>query len=333
MGEHRINPLGAILRRKSVRFILGILVGAAFLYLSLRGLQWRDIENELRRIQPAWVLLALVLYWSELGLRILRWRILLSHLAPQPPGLQVAISFAAGYAANNLLPAKLGEVFRADLLGRLADVSRLSAFGSIIVERMFDLAIVLVMAAWGVAMLTTADAESLARVNQGLFVLLVILAAALGGVYLLLVSRSCTLPGRLAGAGEYLGKLTAGLHALEYRPNYVRLVLVSLLVWWLNCLAIWSIVMALNVRLGPGETVLLVGISGISAAIPAAPAGIGTLQYAFHLTALLLGMSASVAVVASSLVQVFLLGSATLAGGLAYAYAVSAHLIGRREAG
>jgi uncharacterized protein (TIRG00374 family) len=321
------------MRRKSMRFVLGILVGAAFLYLSLRGLEWRDIETEIRRISPMWVLLALALYWCELGLRILRWRTLLSHLQPQVPGLQVAISFTAGYAANNLLPAKLGELFRADLLGRLANVSRLTALGSIIVERMFDLAIVLVMATWGVAVLTTADAQSLARVNQGLLVLLIILAAALGCVYLLLGSRSYTLPGRLAVAGEYLGKLTAGLHAFEYRPNYVRLVLVSLIIWLLNCLSIWSIVMSLNVRLGPGETILLVGISGISAAIPAAPAGIGTLQYAFHLTALLLGISASAAVVASSLVQVVLLGSATLVGGLAYAYAVSAHLIGQREAG
>ena len=91
--------------------------------------------------------------------------------------------------------------------------------------------------------------------------------------------------------------------------------------------------MALHIELSLNQTILLVGITGISAAIPAAPAGIGTLQYAFHITAVLLDYSVSAALVASAIVQIALLGSATLVGALSYSYAISTHLLPRNETG
>jgi uncharacterized membrane protein YbhN (UPF0104 family) len=99
----------------------------------------------------------------------------------------------------------------------------------------------------------------------------------------------------------------------------------------LNCLAIWSIMMALDVQLDVNQTILLIGITGISAAIPAAPAGIGTLQYAFYIAAVLFEFSSSVALVASVIVQIVLLGSATLVGAIAYSYAISNHLLQNNE--
>ena len=89
---------------------------------------------------------------------------------------------------------------------------------------------------------------------------------------------------------------------------------------------------ALDIELSINQTILLVGITGIATAIPAAPAGIGTLQYAFHLAAILFSFSASAALVASALVQLVLLGSATLVGAFSYSYAVSKHLLPAGEA-
>lgn len=137
-----------IFRNKYFRFFLGVTVGAALLFLSVKEVSWSEVKGEVEDIIYAWILLAAFLYWIELGLRIVRWRVLLSQLKPPIAGHQIAIAFIAGYAANNVLPAKLGEAFRADLLGRLANVSRLTAFGSIIVERLFDMVVVLGMTAW-----------------------------------------------------------------------------------------------------------------------------------------------------------------------------------------
>ena len=43
-----------------------------------------------------------------------------------------------GYMANNVLPARAGEVYRAHYLGRRAGISRSGVAASIVVERIFD---------------------------------------------------------------------------------------------------------------------------------------------------------------------------------------------------
>ena len=90
--------------------------------------------------------------------------------------------------------------------------------------------------------------------------------------------------------------------------------------------------MALDFQLTLNQTILLIGITGIAAAIPAAPAGIGTLQYAFHIAAVMFEFPLSAALVASAIVQIVLLGSATLVGATSYGYAVSKHFLQGNEA-
>ena len=331
-----IKSEGEFFRNKYFRFGLGVIIGATLLFLSVKDVSWREIKGELEGINYAWILFAIFLYWLELPLRIVRWRVLLSKLKPPVAGYQVAIAFMSGYAANNVLPAKLGEAFRADLLGRLANVSRLATFGSIIVERLFDMVTVLAMTAWGVLFITTTHLDTLEEVIKGLAALLVPITFLVILVYFLVAKKnsalSLSLSLRLKALSTKVQNLIRGLHVLDDSSSYLKLISSTLVIWILNCLAIWSIMMALGIQLNINQTVLLIGVTGISAAIPAAPAGIGTLQYAFHITAILFDFSASAALVASTMVQLALLGSATVVGAMSYSYAVYNHLMQVDEA-
>jgi glycosyltransferase 2 family protein len=318
---------GLIVRSKYFRISLGISLGAALLFLSARDVSWNDVKEEFESLEYRWILAAALFYWTELVLRILRWQTLLSQLKPPIARYQIAIAFISGYAANNVLPAKLGEAFRADLLGRLANVSRLSAFGSIIVERLLDMVVVLGMTAWGMLFVTTTHLDTLAEVNKGLAILVIPIAALVLIVYLAVSRKNNILNARLRGFSIKVQNLIQGLRVFEHTSSFPKVVGNTLVVWMLNCLAIWSILMALHVQLNINQTVMLIGITGIAAAIPAAPAGIGTLQYAFHIAALLFAFPASAALAASAIVQIVLLGSATAMGAIAYSYAVSNHLL------
>ena len=44
-----------------------------------------------------------------------------------------------GYLANNILPARLGELVRSHYLGDREGISRASALGTVVVERVVDL--------------------------------------------------------------------------------------------------------------------------------------------------------------------------------------------------
>jgi glycosyltransferase 2 family protein len=323
---------GSIVRSTYFRVGLGIILGAALLFLSVKDVSWSDVKGEFDSLQYPWIFAAVFLYWTELALRILRWQVFLSQLKPPIARYQIAIAFISGYAANNLLPAKLGEAFRADLLGRLANVSRLAAFGSIIVERLFDMVVVLCMTAWGVLFVTTTHLDTLGTVNKGLAILGIPITILVILVYLAVSRNSNLLNARLKGLSIKVQNLIQGLQVFENSSSYVKIIGSTLVIWTLNCLAVWSILMALHVQLNASQTVMLVGLTGIAAAIPAAPAGIGTLQYAFHIAAILFGFPASAALAASTIVQVVLLGSATAVGAIAYSYAVAHHLLRDEEA-
>ena len=324
---------GAIFRSKYFRFFLGVAVGAALLFLSVKDVSWSEVKGEIENITYAWIFFAAFLYWTELGIRLVRWRVLLSQLKPPPAGYKIAIAFVSGYAANNVLPAKLGEAFRADLLGRLANVSRLTVFGSIIVERLFDMLMVLGMTAWGVFFVTTTHLNTLEDVTRGLTLLLAPIALLVILVYFFVARKSNHLNVRLRAWSGKVQNLLHGLHVLEDSSSYLKLLSSTLAIWTLNCLAIWSIMMALDIQLDVNQTILMIGITGISTAIPAAPAGIGTLQYAFYVTAVLFEFSPSTAFVASVIVQIVLLGSATVVGAIAYSYAIATHLLQDDETG
>ena len=317
----------SIFRNKYFRFLLGIVIGGALLFLSLKDVSLSAVKEELENITYAWIVLSLGFYWVELSLRIVRWRVLLSQVKPPIAGRHVTIAFLSGYAANNVLPAKLGEAFRADLLGRLANVSRLTAFGSIILERLFDMVVVLAMTAWGVLFITTTHPDVLEDVNKGLVILTAPIAILVVVVYFLVAKKDSPLNVKIKALSVKLQNLIQGLHILEDSSSYLKLIAATLIIWMLNCLAIWSIMMALGIQLGVHQTILLIGITGISAAIPAAPAGIGTLQYAFYICAVLFEFSSSAALVASTIVQLVLLGSATVVGAMCYSYAVSNHFL------
>ena len=327
------NSKGAIFRSKYFRFFLGVAVGAALLFLSVKDVSWSEVKGEIEGITYTWIFFAAFLYWTELGFRIIRWRVLLSQLKPSPAGYKITIAFVSGYAANNVLPAKLGEAFRADLLGRLANVSRLTVFGSIIVERLFDMLMVLGMTAWGVFFVTTTHLNTLEDVTRGLTLLLAPIALLVILVYFFVARKSNHLNVRLRAWSGKVQNLLHGLHVLEDSSSYLKLLSSTLAIWTLNCLAIWSIMMALDIQLDVNQTILMIGITGISTAIPAAPAGIGTLQYAFYVTAVLFDFSPSTAFVASVIVQIVLLGSATVVGAIAYSYAIATHLLQDDETG
>ena len=130
--------------RLRLQLALGLLLSAFLLWLSLRSLDPREIAGALARANWLWFvpicLLTLVSFW----VRAIRWGWILRKIKPIP----VQSLFAAtmiGFTANNLLPARLGEVVRPWALGKSEKISRASAFATIIVERVVDMFCILLL--------------------------------------------------------------------------------------------------------------------------------------------------------------------------------------------
>lgn len=310
------------LRHNGVRVAVGLGISGALLWLMLRSIDSVDLLRSLRSASPGWIGWALALYWLELALRAQRWRVILLPVRAFTFA-QVMTTLLVGYSANNVLPARLGELFRADFVGRRYGISRLSAIGTIFIERLLDMVAVIACAALGLfwAMRYALDPASPA-VNR-----MLVGAMAAGGlaVALALIFAFALTTYSPSWLARRFPRIHAGVDAIRIGLRSLReprrigvLVALSALIWLVNAAATWAMLNAVGISPRPATVVLLIGMSGLAAAIPSAPANLGTLQFAFITVLATVGFAAAASFAAATLVQVVFLGSVTLAGAAIY---------------
>lgn len=92
-----------------------------------------------------YLLLGVAVMLVSLFFRAQRWRILLQPVYRQIRYWPVYHTMNIGYMINNILPLRMGELFRAYFLGRAENISKSSALATIVVERLIDVLAVLVL--------------------------------------------------------------------------------------------------------------------------------------------------------------------------------------------
>ena len=147
--------------------VLGILLSVVLLSVVLYRADLSRVAAALREADYRYLPLAVIIYLTSFLLRSLRWGIL---LRPVKPGIGFARLFSTiiiGWTSNNLLPARVGELVRAYLIGKRESISKSSSLATIVVERILDSFILLVFLFASMLVL----ANPLETLNFGLYVL------------------------------------------------------------------------------------------------------------------------------------------------------------------
>jgi uncharacterized protein (TIRG00374 family) len=315
-----IRGLMALGRHRLFQVAASLTIGAILLWLALAKIDVASLSARLRQVQLPWLALAMLVYWCALALRSWRWRIILAPACRLSFG-QVFHGLIIGYAANNVLPARLGELLRADFLGRRYGIPRLSVIGTIVVERLFDVVVFIGFIFAGLAALHSRQDIRIAPILHAVEILAVgcVLLAA---VLIILVNvRHKSLPTSLAFLEAHLKSLTDGLHRITGAAEVAVLAAATGIVWAVDSLSVWLLCRALGIDPGLLPLLLIMGMSCLAALIPAAPANIGALQVALVLAFELLGYDPDAGFGLSLLVQGCFIVSSTLVGGALYVMA------------
>ena len=124
--------------KKSLQILLGFLLAAVFLYLAFRGVNFGDLWDSLQRVNYLWVALLIPIIIISHWLRAVRWAYLLSPVKDTLSHRKLFSAVMIGFMVNNVLP-RVGEVVRAFAIGRSEGISKSSAFGTVVVERIMDM--------------------------------------------------------------------------------------------------------------------------------------------------------------------------------------------------
>ena len=282
----------------------------ALLAWVLHDVSARDVVAHARRADPVLLLGAVALATATFPLRTIRWRLILRDVDGHRfdwPALWHAT--AIGFMANNLLPARAGEVARAYVAKRQLPVRFTTALGSVGVERVFDGLVLLGLMAVAIAAPsfpahTTMGGRSVAGLATGagaLFGGLLVLALVVvhrPAPWLALLARVThrLFPARAADRLTHWAEgLVAGLAVLKSPARFAGVVAWSLAVWLLNAAAFALCFRAFGLDLPLEAALLLQGMIGFGVALPSTPGFVGVFEAATRVTLAVYGVDASLA--------------------------------------
>ncbi|MEO5940749.1 MAG: lysylphosphatidylglycerol synthase transmembrane domain-containing protein [Candidatus Limnocylindrales bacterium] len=302
-----------------LRALVGAVISVAALWIVISGADLARTGDILRSANLRWVAAALLFVCLDLSFRALRWQRLLRPIATVAyrPMLGYLL---IGYLANNVLPARLGELIRVHYLGDREGISRVSALGTVVVERVVDL----------VACVSIASAALLVLSVRGIVASAVLVGGAVTALFLVILVLGIV-GHRLPGAERIgalvdrwprirdLGRSLQGGLSVASRPRTVgEAILASAASWTMAVLALAAAGQALGLQLSIGQAALIAAGVALAAAVPAGPSNLGTFEFAAQELGKAVGLEASSALALGVVVHVTILLTTSIGGAISF---------------
>ncbi len=311
-------------RRVVLRSLLGLAISFVAIWLLLGAVDLPAALRVLSTAQPAWIVVMVGSVLIDVAARAGRWQALLAPVAAVTYRRVLGYTYL-GYLANNVLPARLGELVRSHALGEGEGVSRTTVLGTVVVERIVDTIIVVAVAALAVVLLDVGGLMSTAVLLGSAFVALLVV-----GLVLTIAMH------RLPGVDRFLGiarrwpklidlaaRLREGL-AVAAHPRSLGLGLVlSAIAWMASITTFLAAGRAVGIELEFVQGALLSSGVALATIVPSGPGYLGTFELTAVGIATAFGIEPDRAFAMALLVHAMILGVTSLGG-------VTALVLGRR---
>jgi uncharacterized protein (TIRG00374 family) len=236
-------------------------------------------------------------------------------------------SMMIGFAANNVLPLRVGELIRAYLVARDEGLPKSGVLMNLVLERLLDLIGILCIYVLALALVPAAPPGF--RVSAWLAAAAVLGMGAMLAAFVLLprsIDRlwrwvSAGLPAALRERGSiYLSQFEKALSPMRSPASAAALIGYSIGRWLLAVVLAWLCIYAYAGAVAVPVAMITIGITAFAVALPSAPGFVGPMQAAFVFALTPFGVDREAALAASIMfllghwIPVTAVGAALLAG-------------------
>ncbi len=316
-------------RSRLLLLALGIALSALAVFLIVRSI---DLTQALHALEGAsllpvlaGILMTVLVYY----LRAVRWREILMPQAQ--PGIRRLFSATmVGFLAINTLPARLGELVRAYVLARTEKIRTATVLGSLAVERIFDLVMLVIF--WGLSLVFAPVPAWFRWSGYITFGLGLLVGGLLWGIHATrgraaawsqhpLIAR---LPGPIAGAvSAAIPAFGAGIQAMGHPALLARAAAWSVAIWVTSGSVFLFVAASLHIALPYWSIFILTFVVCVGISVPASPGFLGVMEGACVLGLSLLGTAGPVALAFAILYHITQIIPPLLLGSY---YVVTEHL-------
>ena len=265
--------------------IFSLIISILGIWLGFRKFDFYEFTDALMETNLFYFFSAMVIIIITVYLRAIRWKYLIAPLKD----VKVYSLFEAemiGYFGNNVFPLKMGEVLRAYSLGKKENMSVISAFGTIVNERLLDTFVFLIIIIVGAFLFPNLPEWVLTSGIAGLIIL------GIFGIAIIILNykkhfikkywQQITTKYEDKKIFQTMVHLIDGLMTLIKTPHFGMIIFYSILIWIITVSEFWFLGMCLNISFSVSEILMIFIVTSAVFAIPAAPGYIGT----YHMAAI-----------------------------------------------
>lgn len=275
---------GSLGRRfKEPRTLVSFAFAALIVYFVFDRLEIdpADVWSKLKTANLFLFALAMVTFYSTFVIRAVRWRMMLErvgideehgHPLPALPGM-VKI-FVLSWFANCVVPARLGDAYRSYLLKQHSKTSFGVGLGTILAERLIDLAVMVVMVLGAGVIVFGTQAPERAE-DAALAGAAVVVIGIVGALTLFLLRERVErlIPDRFT---HHFQKLHTGIFEILRNPfPYAG---IGVLIWIGDGLRVYLVAKSLGADLTIPESTVVSLLSALVTIVPFTPAGLGYVE-------------------------------------------------------
>lgn len=283
-----------------LQLALGLVLSAILIWLSVRTLDWDQAMRALAQANWLWFLPACALTLLAFWIRAVRWGWLLKSVKPIGAGSLFSATMI-GFMANNLLPARIGELVRPWTLGTTEKVSRSSVLATVIVERVVDMFCVLVFL--GVALLLHPAPPVIRNAGFGallanLVLLIALVAIERNPAHADRLARTCEqkLPRSIGPkVARLLRNFAGGLGVFRHGSGLFWVTAYSLLLFTVTALGLAACMAAFRLDVPWYAGIVMLVVTSFGIMVAPTPGYLGAIQYACVLGLSLFGVDRTTA--------------------------------------
>ena len=299
------------------------LVVLLLLAVALPGFHLDQLPTLILNANPWWLLAAVAIYYVGFPIRGWRWAILIRGVGYPLKVKDSTEIILISWLVNCVVPAKLGDVYRGYLLRINTGVALSKTFGTIFIERVFDLIaiVVLGLAAGFWSFRTNMSEEVRIIFAMGLVVVTVLVVG-------LFVVRNfgrrilvrLPVPHRIVVTYDLFEE---GLFSVDRRSLF-PIAVATVLIWTTEALRLYFVIQAMgfpDTNIGISGAFFVALIASLLTAVPFTPAGLGLVEggmvFVLHSV---YGVAQTEALAISLVDRAISVLSVIVVGGIAYVF-------------
>jgi uncharacterized protein (TIRG00374 family) len=285
-SEDRVSvdslSLGRRLRQpKTIISLVLPIILLVFLARALPGFELDKLPGLILQANPLLLLAAFAVFYLGFPLRGLRWATLIRGTGYPLKVRDATEIIFISWLVNCLVPAKLGDIYRAYLLKINSTVSLSRTFGTVFIERVLDLFAIVVFGLasgyWSFRGRLPEQVQIVFAIGVGFVILLAVALLSMRNFGRRII-MALPLPHRIL---EFYDRFEEGVFSAVGLRALPRLILITALIWATEAMRLFLVVEALgfpDIHLGISGAFFVALTGSLLTAVPLTPAGIGVVE-------------------------------------------------------